>query len=88
VLLLDEDTLQPAHLPAALVAAALNAPAVPAPNAPGTRVAIPTLEDVELPHIRRVLQLCGGNRTVAAQHLGITRQTLTKRLGGAGDDAA
>jgi len=88
VLLHDEDTLQPAHLPATLVAAALNAPAPPVVSATGPRVAIPTLEDVELAHIRRVLELCGGNRTMAAQHLGITRQTLTKRLGGAGDDAA
>jgi len=88
VLLHDEDTLQPAHLPAALVAAALNAPAAPAVNATDARVAIPTLEEVELAHIRRVLDLCGGNRTVAAQHLGITRQTLTKRLGGAADDPA
>jgi len=87
VLLHDEDTLQPGHLPAALVAAALNAPAAAAAPPAGARAAIPTLEDVELAHIRRVLELCGGNRTLAAQHLGITRQTLTKRLGGASDDA-
>jgi DNA-binding NtrC family response regulator len=88
VLLHDDETLQPAHLPAPLIAAALNAPALPPSNTPGARVAIPTLEEIELAHIRRVLELCGGNRTVAAQHLGITRQTLTKRLGGAPDDAA
>ena len=46
---------------------------------------IPTLEAVELGHIRRVLEICGGNRTLAAQHLGITRQTLTKRVGGSGE---
>ena len=28
-----------------------------------------------------MLELCGGNRTVAAQHLGITRQTLARKLG-------
>jgi DNA-binding protein Fis len=28
-----------------------------------------------------VLELCGGNRTLAAQHLGITRQTLSKKIG-------
>jgi len=86
VLLHDDDTLQPAHLPAALISAALNAPARPPLDSSGSRAAIPTLEEVELAHIRRVLELCGGNRTAAAQHLGITRQTLTKRLGGAGDD--
>ena len=47
---------------------------------------VPTLEEVELAHIRRVLDLSGGNRTLAAQRLGITRQTLTKRIGGASDD--
>jgi len=86
VLLHDDDTLQPAHLPAALVSAALNAPARPPLDSSGVRATIPTLEEVELAHIRRVLELCGGNRTAAAQHLGITRQTLTKRLGGASDD--
>ena len=86
VLLHDDSTLQPAHLPAALVAAALNAPTVPETTVTGARAAIPTLEDVELAHIRRVLDLCDGNRTVAAQHLGITRQTLSKRLVGGSDD--
>jgi DNA-binding NtrC family response regulator len=42
--------------------------------------------ELELAHIRRVLAICGGNRTMAAQHLGITRQTLTKRLGGGGSE--
>ena len=45
--------------------------------------AIPTLEEIELAHIRRVLDICHGNRTLAAQHLGITRQTLAKRIGAA-----
>jgi transcriptional regulator with PAS, ATPase and Fis domain len=46
----------------------------------GPAAAIPTLAEVELGHIRRVLALCGGNRTLAAQHLGITRQTLAKKI--------
>jgi len=28
-----------------------------------------------------VLDLCGGNRTVAAQYLDITRQTLARKIG-------
>jgi DNA-binding protein Fis len=28
-----------------------------------------------------VLEICNGNRTLAAQHLGITRQTLSRRIG-------
>ena len=79
-LLHDDERLRPAHLPAELISAALAAPAV-APGAGGQVTAIPTLEAVELAHIRRVLEICGGNRTLAAQHLGITRQTLAKKIG-------
>jgi two-component system, NtrC family, response regulator AtoC len=83
-LLHDDDQLRTAHLPAELVAAALSAP-VPAPprEVPlgGGAGAIPTLEEIELAHIRRVLDICQGNRTLAAQHLGITRQTLGKKIG-------
>ena len=41
---------------------------------------IPSLAEVELAHIRQVLELCKGNRTLAAQQLGITRQTLAKKV--------
>jgi two-component system response regulator AtoC len=82
VLLHDDQLLRAAHLPPELVAAALAAPAPPSsPGAPAT-AAIPTLEEIELGHIRRVLEICRGNRTQAAQHLGITRQTLAKKIGG------
>ena len=88
-LLHDDELLRPAHLPAELVAAALaDAPAAPRPGGgPGGEggAAIPTLDQIELAHIRRVLEICGGNRTLAAQHLGITRQTLAKKIGGAED---
>jgi two-component system response regulator AtoC len=80
-LLRDDDLLRPSHLPSELVSAALAAPATTTPSTDGGS-AIPTLEEVELGHIRRVLDICGGNRTLAAQHLRITRQTLTKRVGG------
>jgi Nif-specific regulatory protein len=42
---------------------------------PGTR-----LRDVELDHIRRTLEHCGGNRTEAAAQLGIGRNTLLRKL--------
>jgi len=84
VLLHDDHTLRAAHLPGELVAAALAGVPVATTAATGPPV-IPTLEDVELAHIRRVLDICRGNRTLAAQQLGISRQTLTKRIG-AGDD--
>jgi len=86
-LLHDGEVLGPIHLPAEIVAAALEATPAgreaaaggPAPAAP-----VPTLEEVELAHIRRVLEMCGGNRTLAAQYLGITRQTLARRVGSEG----
>jgi transcriptional regulator with PAS, ATPase and Fis domain len=81
-LLHDDELLRAVHLPAELVAAALTTPAPP-PSISGGRTAIPTLEEIELGHIRRVLEICSGNRTLAAQHLGITRQTLAKKIGSA-----
>jgi DNA-binding NtrC family response regulator len=82
-LLHDGEVLSPNHLPAEIIAAALAAPpGDPAGARPAVGAAIPTLEEVELGHIRRVLELCGGNRTLAAQYLAITRQTLARRLGG------
>jgi transcriptional regulator with PAS, ATPase and Fis domain len=78
----DEEVLRPEHLPAEVVAAALAEPDPTDPRLPPpSNNVIPTLADVELAHIRRVLEVCDGNRTVAAQHLGITRQTLARRLG-------
>jgi two-component system response regulator AtoC len=86
-LLHEDELLRPAHLPAELLAAALAVPeaAPPTGTADGGRPTIPTLEEVELAHIRRVLEICGGNRTLAAQHLGITRQTLAKKVGSTDD---
>lgn len=39
-----------------------------------------TLEEVELEHMSRVLNECGGNRTEAARILGISKQTLYSRM--------
>jgi DNA-binding NtrC family response regulator len=79
-LLHDGEVLLPAHLPANLVQAALVE--LPEIERSPSGMAIPTLSEIEAAHIRRVLELCDGNRTLAAQHLGITRQTLAKKLGG------
>ena len=78
VLMNDAATLEVAHLPAELVAAALDP--VPSALAPSP-THIPTLDEIELRYMRAVLQLTGGNKVRAAEHLGITRQTLAKRLG-------
>jgi DNA-binding NtrC family response regulator len=84
-LLHDDEVLRPDHLPPEIGAAVLAAATLgEAPSSAGTppATAIPTLDAVELAHIRRVLELCDGNRTLAAQYLGITRQTLARKLGG------
>jgi two-component system response regulator AtoC len=85
VLLHDDEVFRAHHLPPDVVTAALAATATVPVGSGSARSPIPRLEEVELLHIRRVLELCAGNRTVAAQHLGITRQTLAKKLGGSDD---
>ncbi|HEX8952599.1 MAG TPA: sigma-54 dependent transcriptional regulator [Polyangia bacterium] len=78
VLMNDTATLDVSHLPAELVAAALDP--VPAALA-GAPARVPTLEEIEVRYMRAVLALTGGNKVRAAEQLGITRQTLAKRLG-------
>jgi DNA-binding NtrC family response regulator len=41
---------------------------------------VPSLEEVEAQHIRQVLNHHGGNKTQAAQTLGIDRRTLYRKL--------
>jgi transcriptional regulator of acetoin/glycerol metabolism len=38
------------------------------------------LKDVECAYLRSALARCGGNRSVAAKRLGISRNTLMRRL--------
>jgi two-component system response regulator AtoC len=80
----DAEILGPEHLPADLVREALAEPEPEPqtpPDSPDALRGIPTLAELELAHIRRVLEICNGNRTQAAQHLGITRQTLSRKIG-------
>ena len=77
VLMNDAPRLEAAHLPAELVLAALD----PIPGALQTPTALPSLDEIERRYMRAVLNLTGGNKLRAAEHLGITRQTLAKRLG-------
>ena len=39
------------------------------------------LEQMELEHVQRAVEQCHGNMSKAAEMLGITRQTLYKKLG-------
>ena len=41
---------------------------------------VPTLEEQEESYIKWVLKEAGGNRTLAAQHLGIDRVSLWRKL--------
>jgi two-component system response regulator AtoC len=47
---------------------------------PQTQDGIMPMEELELAYLRRVLELCGGNKVLAAQKLGISRQTLARKL--------
>jgi len=58
---------------------ALPQSSTPAPETSGYPPGTP-LAEVELDHIRRTLDACGGNRTEAARQLGIGRNTLTRKL--------
>ncbi|MDR1506069.1 MAG: sigma-54 dependent transcriptional regulator [Treponema sp.] len=78
---------QPASVPSVRAAAekpqdednrdANPAPAGPAPETPSAQ----TLEDIEKTAILAALERCGGNRTRAAEELGITRKTILNKLG-------
>ena len=41
-----------------------------------------TIDQLEQTYVSRVLDLCGGNKVLAAQKLGISRQTLARWLTG------
>jgi two-component system, NtrC family, response regulator AtoC len=41
---------------------------------------LPTLAEIELAHIRRVVEIAGGNKTEAARILGVGRSTVMRRL--------
>jgi len=57
-------------------------PREPLGKAPRPRSAceFPTLTILQAQHIKEALEVTGGNRTAAAEMLGISRQTLITRL--------
>jgi transcriptional regulator with GAF, ATPase, and Fis domain len=57
----------------------------PAPPANGSS-SVSTLEQTELDQIRQALRAAGGNRTKAAEMLGIDRSTLYRKIKRLGDD--
>ena len=85
-LLHEERELRPDHLPAELRSPPHSPAGVAVQSNDSAAGVIATLATVELEHIRRVLEQCHGNRTLAAQHLGITRQTLSKKVDASGEE--
>lgn len=81
VLMNDGVELEARHLPHELLGAALTVSAAQTASGDGGEDGMLTLEEVEVRYMRQVLALHGGNKVRAAAVLGITRQTLAKRLG-------
>lgn len=83
-LLCQTDVILPEHLPPALREAVAHAVAEPRGTATADQPDVKTLEESEIEAIRRALEQTEGNRTRAAELLGITRRGLIyklKRLG-------
>ncbi|MBI4011927.1 MAG: sigma-54-dependent Fis family transcriptional regulator [Candidatus Rokubacteria bacterium] len=79
VILTTSDWIEPHHLPPPFVAPTVENPALPAPTAE-----FGTLAEMERTYIVQALQRAKGNKSMAAKLLGISRQTLRKKLEGAG----
>lgn len=67
----SEQVVQPSHLPTEI-----RDPSTP-PRLDGP---IPTMRELEQRHIERALVHCGGNRTRAAELLGVSRATLHNKI--------
>jgi len=81
ILLADDETIKPEDLP----------PEISSPAPDETNTAPMTLEEIEKQHILRRLEQCDGNRSEAARQLGVSRNTLARKLksygvAGGGDD--
>ncbi|MBH2043313.1 MAG: sigma-54-dependent Fis family transcriptional regulator [Comamonadaceae bacterium] len=78
-----EDTLGWEHMPDDLVQALMAAPApAPAQNEPPANPAPLNLQQLSRTAIDQALQAARGNMSQAARQLGISRQTLYRKLGG------
>ncbi len=81
VLLLEaEDTILPEHLPADLARGGARPGAPGGDRDPFPAGVVKPLAEIEKLAIEHALGVCGGNKTRAAQLLGISRQTLRTKL--------
>jgi len=83
VILCDQGCLDVKQMPPEISATALPTKA----SEMDVRRRLETLAEVEIDHIRHVLAQCAGNKTRAAEILGITRLTLRSKLKDAGEEA-
>ena len=70
VLLSEDEVIQPEDLPTEITR----------PAVAETNTAAMTLAEIEKRHILQRLEQCGGNRSEAARQLGISRNTLARKL--------
>src|SRR3989454_1118938 len=83
VLLEAEDVILPEHLPAEVIHPAVRSAVLSVATAPAETFpagVVRPLTDIEKLAIEHALEVCGGNKTRAAQALGISRQTLRTKL--------
>ena len=77
MLLESEDEVLPHHLPQEILA---RGPASASPRTPFPAGVIRPLAEIEQMAIQHALEVCEGNKTRAAERLGIARQTLRTKL--------
>ena len=81
VVLASGDTLVEDDLPAGILRGGEHAPANPASaDKPSSPAPVATLAATEKETILAMLAECGGNKTLAAERLGISRRTLHRKL--------
>jgi len=80
MLLETEDVILPQHLPRELFSAAPAQSALDLESRIRRESRVPTMEEVERMAIEHALRVLGGNKTKAAQALGISRQTLRTKV--------
>jgi DNA-binding NtrC family response regulator len=77
------EPILPEHFPHHLMQGGSMRPTIPIPDAAGaasTETRARTLEEIETEHLLRVLQKHGGNKTLAAEELGISLKTMYNKL--------